>query len=118
MVEIFDEAVEQSSFGVKNKKANFLKQWWSEKIGFLYESKREALRTYNRSKTRTNFIALQKERAKLKREVRRTKRQHVRELTEKIDGSTPARQLWNLLKGIDTSIAGKHKKNIEMSREE
>ncbi|XP_065074257.1 uncharacterized protein LOC135698255 [Ochlerotatus camptorhynchus] len=118
MVTVFNEAVEKASFSFKNKKANFLKTWWTDEITKLYTSKREALREYNRQKTTLNFIRLKKERALFKKEVRKTKRRHVRELTEKIDESTPPRQLWNLVKGIDTALTGNHRKSAEITREE
>lgn len=116
MVEIFSEAVEEASFVVKNKKANYLKRWWTEEISELYEDKREALRQYNVRKTRTSYIELQKVRAKFKKAVRSAKRADVLELTEKIDESTPARQLWNIVKGIDTALSGGSRKKSVMER--
>lgn len=118
MVEVFHEVVSNASFSVKNKKSNFLKTWWTKEIGSLYESKRAALRTYNIDKTRTNYLALQRERAAFKKEVRKTKRVYVREMMEKVDEATPARQLWNLVKGIDTALSGKHRKRLEIPLEE
>lgn len=118
MVAVFDEAIEKASFSFKNKKANYLKSWWTDEIANLYASKREALRGYNRNQTDINYVRLKKERARFKREVRRTKRKYVREMTEKIDVATPARQLWNIVKGIDTALAGNHKKGIELTHEE
>lgn len=116
MVEIFNEAVEDASFVVKNKKANYLKRWWSDEIADLYDSKREALRTYNVLKSRTNYIQLQKARALFKKAVRKAKREHVAELTGKIDKSTPPKQLWNIVKGIDTALAEGSKKRAILER--
>ncbi|KAL1395836.1 hypothetical protein pipiens_010953 [Culex pipiens pipiens] len=116
MVEIFNEAVEDASFVVKDKKANYLKRWWSDEIADLYDSKREALRTYNVLKSRTNYIQLQKARALFKKAVRKAKREHVAELTGKIDESTPPKQLWNIVKGIDTALAGGSKKRAILER--
>lgn len=106
MVDILDEAVEASSFVVANKKVNFLKKWWNDDINKLYEIKRQALAKYNANKTRTNYIQVQKTRAEFKREVRRVRRRYIADLTDKIDETTPSKHLWNIIKGIDTSLSG------------
>lgn len=78
MASVIDEPVKGALYTCKNKKANFLKPWWTHDIGILYAAKKEALRPYNRNKSEVNYIRLQKL-------VRKIKRGYVRELTEKID---------------------------------
>ncbi|XP_058811031.1 uncharacterized protein LOC131675919 [Topomyia yanbarensis] len=117
MVEIFDEAVKKASFVVKNKKANYLKTWWTDKIGKLYSEKRVALRAYNVNKNQQNYIVLQRSRAQFKKEVRKEKRKYIGELSEKIDEATPSRHLWNIVKGIDTSLSGEYKTRTEITLE-
>lgn len=40
----------------------------------------------------------------LKRYIRRAKRVYCHELTEAIYESTPTKQLWNIIKGLDTAL--------------
>ncbi|XP_055594461.1 uncharacterized protein LOC129745417 isoform X1 [Uranotaenia lowii] len=118
MVGIFEEAVEKASYVVDNKKANYLKRWWSEEIEESYKQKREVLKEYNKSRSQTNYIRLQKIRAEFKKIVRRTKRKYVQELMELVDETTPSRQLWNIIKGIDSALMGKNRKISEMEFDE
>ncbi|KAL9694447.1 hypothetical protein quinque_013732 [Culex quinquefasciatus] len=66
----------------------------------------KTLANYNANKTRTNYIQVQKTRAEFKREVRRVRRRYIADLTDKIDETTPSKHLWNIIKGIDTSLSG------------
>lgn len=104
MQDIFDEAINEASYVVKNKKGNFLKRWWTKEINDAYQMKRTLLREYNKSKTLTNQLKLQKGRAILKRLIRKAKRAYCAELSEAIDETTPTKQLWNIVKGIDTAL--------------
>ncbi|XP_065095792.1 uncharacterized protein LOC135717590 [Ochlerotatus camptorhynchus] len=117
MQDIFDEALEEASYVISNKKNNYLKKFWNKDIDDLYNTKREALRMYNRDRSRTNFIELQRRRAMFKKALRKENRAYVKELKEKIDENSPARQLWNIVKGVDTGLSGGKKKVIVASRE-
>lgn len=68
--------------------------------------------------TEAGYSRLYQERALFKTLVRKTKRGYARMLTEKIDESKPARQLSNLVKGVDTSLTGKPKKLVDLTDEE
>ncbi|XP_065091068.1 uncharacterized protein LOC135712034 [Ochlerotatus camptorhynchus] len=104
MQTIFEDSIEQASFIIKDKKGNYLKRWWSEDINECYKTKREKLRIYNRNKSITNHLELQKARAILKRLIRKAKRAYCQELAETVDEDTPPRQLWNIIKGLDTAL--------------
>ncbi|XP_021695204.1 uncharacterized protein LOC110675129 [Aedes aegypti] len=117
MQEIFEETLEKASYIVKNKKGNYLKRWWNNELALLYNGKREALRRYNRNKTQNNYVDLQKRRAMFKKEFRKTKRAYIKDLSEKIDETTPPKQVWNIVKGIDTNLNGNHRKSTELSYE-
>ncbi|XP_058827461.1 uncharacterized protein LOC131687396 [Topomyia yanbarensis] len=47
--------------------------------------------------------------------VRREKRLYVANLILKVDEATPSRQLWNIIKGIDTSLSGTARKTTLMT---
>ncbi|KAL9695711.1 hypothetical protein quinque_014996 [Culex quinquefasciatus] len=117
MQDVLEQAIEHASFIVRNKKANFLKPWWTEEIDKLYERKKAALKMYNQVKSRSNYILLQKERAIFKGHARRAKREYNLELSEKIDEGTPARQLWNIVRGIDTALTDNCRKRTSISLE-
>ena len=104
MQSTFEEAIEHATYIVKNKKANYLKRWWTEDISEAYNTKRELLRNYNRQKTMTNHLKLQKARAVLKTRIRKAKRAYRQELSEAVDENTPPKQLWNIIKGLDTAL--------------
>ncbi|XP_062541555.1 uncharacterized protein LOC134209574 [Armigeres subalbatus] len=118
MQAIFEDSVEKASFIVKDKKGNFLKRWWSQEINAAYTQKREMLRDYNRSKTITNLLKLQKARANLKRLIRKAKRAYCQELSEAVDEETPTRQLWNIIKGIDTALTQPVSRKPEITQED
>lgn len=115
MQSIFEECLEEASFIVKNKKANFLKKWWSNEINEAYQEKRKCLRTYNNTKSLTNYLNLQRERAKLKRLIRKAKRTHNYKLSEEINENTPSRQLWNMIRGLDTALTQQAKNKSLMT---
>nr|XP_029732734.1 uncharacterized protein LOC115268731 [Aedes albopictus] len=104
MQNIFEDSIQEASFVVKDKKANYLKRWWSKEIDDAYNAKRALLREYNKSKTLTNLLGLQKGRAQLKRLIRKAKRTYCSELSEAIDETTPTKQLWNIIKGLDVAL--------------
>lgn len=116
MQQIFDECIENASYVFKNKKANWLKKWWTDEINIAYQAKRQALRNYNRTKNLQNHLNLQKTRATLKRLIRKTKRNYCQELTEKVDENTPSKQLWNIVRGLDTALTkpGEYKPEINV----
>lgn len=118
MQNIFEECIEGASYVVNNKKANYLKKWWTEEIEALYEIKREKLRNYNNKKTLSNQLELQKARALLKRLIRKAKREYNQKLTEQIDESTPSKQLWNIVKGLDVALTQSVSAKPEMTEEE
>lgn len=118
MQNIFEECIEGASYVVNNKKANYLKKWWSEEIEVAYETKREKLRNYNNKKTLSNQLELQKARALLKRLIRKAKREYNQKLTEQIDESTPSKQLWNIVKGLDVALTQSVSAKPEMTEEE
>lgn len=117
MQEIFEGALEEASYVVKNKKANYLKKWWTPKIGELYDEKREALRNFNAHKSRSAQLEWKKKRAIYKREARKEKRRYTTELSRNIDENTPAKHMWNIVKGIDTALSGESRRNISLSTE-
>ncbi|XP_062539099.1 LOW QUALITY PROTEIN: uncharacterized protein LOC134207391 [Armigeres subalbatus] len=92
MQEVFEEKIEEASYVIRNRKANFLKKWWTDTIQAAYNIKRGKLRI-----------------AEFKRMVRREKRKYERELKEKIDEQTPPKQIWNIIRGIDVALTGKKK---------
>lgn len=60
MQSIFEESCEEASYVVSDKKANYLKRWWSKEIEEAYKIKRKLLRVYNKSETTSNYLNLQK----------------------------------------------------------
>ncbi|KAL9698186.1 hypothetical protein quinque_001627 [Culex quinquefasciatus] len=118
MQNILEECLAKASYVVKNKKANYLKRWWNEDIEAAYEAKREQLRRYNKTKSLTNQLELQKRRAVLKRLIRRAKREYNKELSEQVDESTPLKQLWNIIKGLDVALTQQVSAKPEMSEED
>lgn len=54
-------------------------------------------------------MKFQKARAVFKRIVRKAKRKHDFEMKENINESTPAKQIWNIIRGLDTSLTGNKK---------
>ncbi|XP_065090553.1 uncharacterized protein LOC135711613 [Ochlerotatus camptorhynchus] len=103
---VFEENIRKASYTITNKKSNYLKRWWNQDIQSAYNEKREQLRIYNRNKTLENQLKMQKARAVFKRTVRKEKRKHDTELKEKIDESTPAKQICNIIRGLDTALTG------------
>lgn len=118
MQSIFEESCEEASFVVRDKKGNYLKRWWSKEIEEAYKVKRGTLREYNRTKNSSNYIKLQKARAVLKRLIRKAKRAYCQELAEAIDDSTPTKQLWNIIKGLDTALTQTVGRKPEMTLED
>ncbi|XP_062539004.1 uncharacterized protein LOC134207299 [Armigeres subalbatus] len=79
--------------------------WWSPELEEAYKAKKEILRNYNKNQTTYNYIQLQKSRAKFKRLSRAAKRKYNKEVSSMISSSTPPRQLWNIVKGVDTALS-------------
>lgn len=73
---IFDEAIEQASYVVRNIKANFLKRWWNQEIQKAYNIKRACLKKHNREKSLQSQLAFQESSSQTKKtdEVGKTKR--------------------------------------------
>ncbi|XP_021695315.1 uncharacterized protein LOC110675209 [Aedes aegypti] len=92
MQDIFEENIEKASYTIVNNKANYLKRWWNQEIQEAYDSKRLHLR-----------------KDVFKRIVRKAKRKHDFEMKENINESTPAKQIWNIIRGLDTSLTGNKK---------
>lgn len=106
MQEVFEEKIEEASYTIRNKKANYLKKWWNGEIQQVYNEKREKLKNYNKSKTLKTQLELQKTRAIFKRMVRKEKRRYEREMKEKIDEQTPPKQIWNIIRGLNSALTG------------
>lgn len=118
MQNVFDESIGKATYVVKDKKGNWLKRWWTEEISEAYQVKRAALRSYNREKSQQNLIELQHKRAKLKSLIRRQKRRYCQEISEKVDEDTPSRQLWNIIRGLDTALTKPVGYKAEMTQED
>lgn len=104
---IFEEHIDRASYTIENKKADYLKRWWSEEIQEAYDEKREKLKEFNKIKTPENQLNFHKARANYKRLARKAKRNSDKELREKIDETTPAVQVWNVIRGLNTALTGK-----------
>ncbi|XP_065077036.1 uncharacterized protein LOC135700442 [Ochlerotatus camptorhynchus] len=109
MQQVFEEQIEAASYVVKNKKADFLKAWWNKDLQKAYNEKRKRLRNFNKEKSLNNQKEMQKARAVFKKLVRKEKRKYVHELQEKIEESTPPKQIWNIIRGLDTALTGSKK---------
>lgn len=103
---IFEEKIEEASYIVSNKKADFLKRWWNEEVKKAYEEKRIKLKMYNKTRSLNAQIEFQKARAIFKRVVRKNKRKHDKQIKELIDESTPVQQVWNVIKGLNAALTG------------
>lgn len=97
-IEEFQEKIEtmtnQNTFETQNDNKYIPKYWWTEKIRDLWEIKRQKLKLYNRYKTQYTKIEFKKYLAKLKLEIKKSKKEKFQEFIEDINPNADIKSIY------------------------